>query len=154
MNTRVPPSIGRLDEKLPEGFFDSEAKSKKVQEDDLAKELEQFDREMAALEAESEQHLEIEFEKLQEEKDIDELDQQLERWKRIVDLEKRAEELQERNVVENPEKRMKMETSPLPKQTSDPTPTDRGRSSANDDADLSDIEDFEDSLFNWRSKAL
>lgn len=131
---------------LPEDFFDSDKKSKKVQEDDLAKELEQFEKEMAALQAESEEQLREEFDKLQDDKNIDELDQQLDQWKRIIELEKKAEELRNKPISENPQKKFKVDNQPHPTTTSDKD-TDL-------DDDLEDIEDFEDKLFDWRSKGL
>lgn len=129
---------------LPDDFFDSNKKSKKAQEDDLANELEQFEKEMAALEAESEEQLKEEFDRVQEDKNLDELDQQIEQWKRIVDLERRTEELRNKTLSQNPAKKLK---------------TDSSRSTDNmameeDDLDLDNIEDFEDKLFDWRSKRL
>lgn len=130
---------------LPEDFFDSNKKSKKAQEDDLANELEQFEKEMAALEAESEEQLKEEFEKLQEEKNLDELDQQIEQWKRIVDLEKRTEELRNRTLNEKPTKKLKIDNSKL---------INDSKTVKEDIQDLDNIEDFEDKLFDWRSKRL
>lgn len=129
---------------LPENFFDKDKKSKKDQEDALAQELEQFEQEMAALEAESEEQLKNEFEKLQEEKNVDELDQQIDQWKRIIELEKKAEELKNKTISENPTK----------KQKTDSAVEDVKNVFDEDDGNLDDIEDFEDKLFNWRSKAL
>lgn len=133
---------------LPEGFFDTDKKSKKAQEDVLTKELEQFEREMAALEAESEEQLKNEFDKLQEERNLDELDQQISQWKRIIDLEKKAEELKNKPISENPTKKFK----------NDPVQKNTHKKDAKifdeDDGDLDDIEDFEDKLLDWRSKGL
>lgn len=133
---------------LPDDFFDSHKKSQKAQDDELAKEMEQFEREMAALQAESEEHMREEFEKLQNEKNLDELDRQLDQWKRIVELEKKAEELKNKSICENPTKKFKNDEPVLsmrPKQTD---------ADSDDNADLDNIEDFEDKLSNWRSKGL
>lgn len=145
--SKKPQAQGATPSNLPDNFFDSNNKSKKEREDDLAKELEQFEREMAALEAESEEHLREEFEKLQEDKNLDELDHQMEQWKRIVDLEKRAEQLKNKPLNGNPKKKFKKDFN---------KPGDNQETSIKDpDVDLLDnIEDFEDKLFNWRSKGL
>lgn len=145
--SKKPGSSG-LPTGLPEGFFDTDKKSKKAQEDALAKELEQFEQEMAALEAESEEQLKNEFEKLQGERNLDELDQQIDQWKRIIELEKKAEELKNKPISENPTKKMKTDTARLSAGENDKKKFNE------DDGDLDDIEDFEDKLFNWRSKAL
>lgn len=144
MNKKVAQSSG-IPNGLPDDFFDSDKKSKKAQEDDLANELEQFEREMAALEAESEEQLKEEFEKLQEEKNLDELDQQIEQWKRIVDLEKRTEELRNKTLSEKPTKKLKTDSSKS---------NNNQETVKEDDQDLDNIEDFEDKLFDWRSKRL
>lgn len=140
-----PSSSGALPDCLPKDFFDAEKKSKKVQEDDLAKELEQFEREMAALEAESQQNIKEEFDRLQDDKNIDELDQQMEQWKRVLELEKKAEELQNKTTSESAKKRMKKDSN-----------GEREEKLAKDEDDISldDVEDFEDKLFDWRSKRL
>lgn len=130
---------------LPKDFFDSDKKSKKVQEDNLAKELEQFEKEMAALQAEADEQLKEEFDKLQEEKNIDELDQQINQWKRIIELEKKAEELKNRPISENPKKKFKVDSSK----------TTPAKELLDDDQyDLDDIENFEDKLLDWRSKGI
>lgn len=134
---------------LPENFFDTNKKSKKAQEDELAKELEQFEKEMAALQAESEEQLKEEFDKLQDEKNLDELDQQLDQWKRIVELEKRAEELKNKPLSENPAKKFKRDTVKPNKARQVDIEDDEG-----DYNDLDSVEDFEDKLFDWRSKKL
>lgn len=133
---------------LPDDFFDSDKKSKKEQQDELAKEFEKFEEEMAALQAESEEQLREEFEKLQEEKNMDELDQQIVQWKRMVELEKRAEELKNKPTTsERPPKKFK--NSP-----NTDTGTAAGNTEPAEEQDLDDIEDFEDKLSNWRSKGL
>lgn len=129
---------------LPPDFFDFEKKDKKEQDDELDHEMELFEKEMQALEAESNEKLKAEFEKLQQERNLDELDQQLEQWKRIVDLEKRAEVLKNKPVTENPTKKFKINTS-TSKQA-----TDLDESNLS----LDDIEDFEDKLLDWRCKRL
>lgn len=152
--SKVPSNSGGLPDNLPENFFDAHKKSEKAQKDDHAKELEQFERDMAALEAESEEKLRVEFEKLQEDKNIDELDQQMEQWKRIVDLEKRAEELQNKPISENPKKKVKVKDT-KPAAIGQPVGTSEMNVDESDDfRDLDDIEDFEDKLFDWRSKRL
>lgn len=134
---------------LPDDFFDSDKRSKKVQEDNLAKELEQFEREMAALQAEADEQLKEEFDKLQEEKNIDELDQQINQWKRIIELEKKAEELKNRPISENPKKKFKVDSS------ENRSPSTSGNEPTDDDYnDLDDIEHFEDKLLDWRSKGI
>lgn len=133
---------------LPDDFFDSDKKSKKVQEDNLAKELEQFEKEMAALQAEADEQLKEEFEKLQEEKNIEELDQQMNQWKRIIELEKKAEELKNRPISENPEKKFKFDSSKTKSSNLGNEPTD------DDYDDLDDIEHFEDKLLDWRTKGI
>lgn len=143
--SKKPGSSG-LPAGLPEDFFDTDKKSKKAQEDALAKELEQFEQEMAALEADTEEQLKNEFEKLQGERNLDELDQQINQWKRIIELERKAEELKNKPISENPTKKMKTDTVEL-----DAT---NKKAFNEDDGDMDDIEDFEDKLFNWRSKAL
>lgn len=150
--SKKPSSSGGLPGNLPDDFFDTHKKSQKAQEDDLSKELEQFEQEMAALEAESEEKLKEEFEKLQEDKNIDELDQQIEQWKRIVELEKKAEELQNRPISENPKKKVKINDSRA--EHKDKLPANLARPEPDDFTDLDDIEDFEDKLFDWRSKRL
>lgn len=132
---------------LPDDFFDSDKKSKKAQEDDLAKELEQFEEEMAALQAEADEQLKEEFDKLQEEKNIEELDQQMDQWKRIIELEKRAEELKNKPISENPKKKIKVDSSTGSK-------SDEFGTKDDEDYDLDDIEEFEDKLLDWRSKGL
>jgi len=137
-----------LPSNLPKDFFDTSKKSSKVQEDELAKELEQFEKEMAALQAESEDLIQDEFEKLQDEKDSDELNQQMDQWKRILELEKRAEELKSKSTNENPTKKFKNDSiSAHPQELS-------ARVMDIDEQGLEDIEDFEDKLFDWRSKGL
>lgn len=154
MSSKAHSSSGLSPESLPEDFFDSNKKSKKAQEDDLAKELEQFEKEMAILEKESEDQLNEEFNKLQEDKNIDELDQQLEQWKRIVELEKRAEELQNKTLNESPPKKIKIGSNSANQQYK----SDLEQKFTHDvdcgDEDLDNIEDFEDKLLNWRSKRL
>lgn len=154
---------GNLPAGLPDDFFDLDKKNKKAQEDELTKELEQFEKEMAALQAESEEQLKEEFDKLQDEKNLEELDQQLGKWKQIIELEKKAEELKNRPNSENPSKRFKSSTSSTaecqkdmfnfkPKTTT--TTSTRMVQDEEDDINLDDIEDFEDKLFDWRSKGL
>lgn len=144
MNSK-PPKSGVVPQCLPKDFFDTDKKSKRVQEDELAKELEQFEREMAALEAESQQNIKEEFDKLQEDKNIDELDQQMEQWKRMRELEKRAEELQSRSAIESAKKRLKR---------NDDNATREKLAQLEDDISLDDVEDFEDKLCDWRSRGL
>lgn len=145
---------------LPEDFFDFDKKTKKVQEDELAKEMEQFEKEMEALQAESEEQLKDEFEKLQEDKNLEELDQQIDKWKRIIELEKRAEELKNKPMSENPTKRFKVDkvTTTSKFGNKDPFNDIVGPKTMapdeEDDINLDDIEDFEDKLFDWRSKGL
>lgn len=144
---------------LPDDFFDANKRSKKEQEHDLAKELEEFEREMAVLQAESDEQLKEEFEKLQEEKNLDELDEQISQWKRIVELEKRAEELKNKPISENPTKKLKIDSSSISaaKRAQDNPFAKRIPVKIEDEADgrdLDDIEDFEDKLSNWRSKAI
>ena len=119
-----------------------------MQDDELAKELEQFDKEMAALEAESEEQLREEFEKLQEDRNIDELDQQLEQWKRIVNLEKRAEELQNKDSSEKPAKKMRVD--------SDKNLDTNGSIALaeSEGEEYSDLEEFDDKFLDWRSKGI
>lgn len=124
--------------KLPDNFFDFEKQSKKAQNDALEKELEQFEREMEALQAESEEKLKEEFERIQDEKDLDELDTRIDQWKRIIELEKRAEELKNKPISESSAKKLKLSTE----KQHEP------------DLDTEDIEEFEDKMFNWRSKKL
>lgn len=126
MSRKQPGGGKNLPENLPDDFFDSDKKSKKVKEDELAKELEQFEKEMAALQAESDEHLKEEFEKIQVEKNLDEIDEQTNQWNRIKELEKKAE---------------KLKNKPTKKQD-------------DDDIDLEDVEEFEENLFDWRSKGL
>ena len=152
MNIRASNPSKVIQDDLPDDFFDVQAKSKKVQEDDLAKELEQFEREMAALEAESEEQLKEEFNKLQEDKNIEELDQQLEQWKRIVELEKRAEQLQNKTQSERITKKMKLDSDKSLNATRQLKP--RVAELSDEEDDLSNIEDFEDKLFDWRSKGI
>lgn len=138
-------SSGVLPNGLPEEFFDSDKKSKKAQEDDLAKELEEFEKEMAALQAESEEQLNEEFKRLQEEKNLEELDQQINQWKKIVELEKKAEELRSKPISENPTKKFKTRL------------TDQEQSehvSNKMDEEDDDLDDIEEKMFNWRSKGL
>lgn len=138
---------------LPDDFFDSDKKGKKEQEDELAKELEQFEREMAALQAEADENIRDEFDKLQDERNLDELDQQIDQWKRIVELEKKAEDLKSKHqVVESPTKKFKGEKFEFDLQR--PSKSDSKISDETDSVDLDDIEDFEDKLSNWRSKRL
>lgn len=149
--SKKPGSSG-LPKGLPEDFFDTEKKSKKEQEDELAKEMEQFEREMAALQAEADEHLREEFDKLQDERNLDELDQQIDQWKRIVELEKKVDVLKNKHqVLENPIKKFKSDDLDynLPKITTSTIANDEDH-----DEDLEDIEEFEDKLSNWRSRRL
>lgn len=133
--------------KLPENFFDFDKKTKKTQEDELAKEMEEFEREMETLQAESDAHLRDEFERLQEEKNTEEIEQQMDQWKRMLDLEKRAEAL--RNKIQ--------ETSdtPAPKRfKNEPTKQEARNPDDFEQCSLEDVEDFEDKLLDWRSKGL
>lgn len=155
---------------LPDDFFDLDKKSKKAQEDDLSKEMEQFEREMAALQAESEEQIREEFDKIQEDKNLEELDQQLDQWKRIVDLERRAEELRNKTISEKPNKKFKSDsgeslnesnvqtrspTKQLPSISEPPHAAAAVVNDVEDDfRDLDDIESFEDKLFDWRSNAI
>lgn len=156
MNKKQPSGSSKgLPEGLPEEFFDSNKKSKKAQEDDLAKELEQFEREMAALQEESEEQLKEEFDKLQDEKNLEELDQQIDQWKRILELEKKAEELRNKPISENPTKKFKNDV--IPKTSAivkDNLKKSTGKEMDDDDQNLDDIEDFEDKLLDWRSKGI
>lgn len=158
MSARLPAS--REPSGLPDDFFDTDKKSKKAQDDDLNKEMEQFEREMAALQAESEEQIREEFEKIQYDKNIEELDQQIDQWKRIVDLEKRAEELMNKTASKNPNKRLKVnsdDAGPGTTKTHQSTvklPTPSQSSVVDEFQDLDDIENFEDKLFDWRSSAM
>lgn len=139
-----PSGSGGLPNSLPKDFFDSDKRSKKVQEDELANELEEFEREMAALEAESQQNIKEEFEKLQDDKTDEELALQMEQWKRLIALEKKAEELKSKTTSESAKKKVKMDHD----KQSDQAPTYES------EINLDDIEDFEDKLSDWRSKGL
>lgn len=154
MSARAPNSSATLPNNLPDDFFDSHKKSKKVQEDELAKELEQFEKDMAVLEAESEEQLREEFEKLQEYENINELDEQFEQWRRIIELEKKAEELQNKLTSEKPAKRMKVDSDGSSKANSEINGRKQEAKPGDDDDNLDNIEDFEDRFFNWRSKGL
>lgn len=130
---------------LPDDFFDSDKKSKKDQQDELTKEFEKFEAEMAALQAESEEQLKEEFDKLQEDKNLDDLDQQIVQWKRVIELEKKAEELRSKPMHERPQKKFKTGTASSVMEPS-----------ASEEQEIDDLDDidFEDKLSNWRSKGL
>lgn len=115
---------------LPDDFFDPDKRSKKAQQDDLAKELEKFEEDMAALQAESDEQLREEFEKIQEEKNLDESDQQIVQLQRVIELGKKAEELKNKSVPERPPG---VETGAM---------------------EVHDLNDIEEELSNWRSKGI
>jgi predicted RNase H-like nuclease (RuvC/YqgF family) len=134
-----------MPDNLPEDFFDSDKKSKKEQQDEISKALEEWEKEVADRDAETERQLEEELEMLQREKNIDELDQQLEQWKRFAELEKKAQELQ-----------TKKDASDNGLDGGSPNSASHAnRSTLVEEADMSDDdENFEDKLFDWRSKGL
>lgn len=133
---------GSVPDNLPEDFFDSDKKSKKEQQDEITKAMQEWEKEVAARGVELEKELEEEFEMQQNDTNIDELDKQLEQWKRFAELEKRAQELQ--NKTTNSEN--------VPTKMARDPPTNETN---NEDTDMIDgEEDVEDGLFDWRSKGL
>lgn len=141
-------AASQLPARLPDDFFDSNKKSKKEQEDELAREMEQFEKEMAALQEESDEQLREEFEKLQGERNLDELDQQIDQWKRVAELEKKAEQLKNKPSSGNPSKKLRSDTAlAIPKIHSVANNEDS-------DVDSNEVEDYENKLSDWRSRRL
>lgn len=131
----------KSDNNLPEDFFDFDKKSKKIQDDELDKQFEEFIRETEAIDADSTKKLNEELDRLQKEKEIDELEQQVDQWNRIIELERRTDELKNRPIMDSPSKKFKANQV-------------INESSDLNEADLDEIEDIEDNLLDWRSKGL
>lgn len=125
---------------LPENFFDADKKSKKEQQDEIIKAMEEWEKEVATCDAEAKQQIEQELEMQQNDKNIDELDQQLEQWKRFAELEQRAEELQAKVLVKK-SAALNLET-PMDAEV---VAKDRENVIGGD---------LEDELFDWRSRGL
>ncbi|KAF8565995.1 Zinc finger protein [Paragonimus westermani] len=86
------------DSKLPEGFFDDAYKDAKARnvpyKDKLTEEVELFQKEMNALEKQSEDIMEKETEAMVTGRELDELDTQIQKWEKIQQLQEEKDVLE------------------------------------------------------------
>lgn len=96
--THIDSDPGPSSSDLPEGFFDNpllDAKARKVEyKDPIEEEWERFQKEMKEEVSLSTRLIEDETEEATVERQIVEVDEQLKNWSRVVDLEKRKENLE------------------------------------------------------------
>ncbi|KAF5399168.1 Zinc finger protein [Paragonimus heterotremus] len=108
--------------KLPEGFFDDAYKDAKVRnvpyKDKLTEEVELFQKEMNALEKQSEDIMEKESEAMVTGRELDELDTQIQKWEKIQQLQEEKEILELRlkeklvRSAEQPDSEVKIKHEP------------------------------------------
>lgn len=123
------------DSKLPEGFFDDKYQDAKVRHvpyrDKLTEEIDLFQKELVALEKESEVISERESEAMVTRRELDEIDEQLEKWKKIEGLQVEKESI-EAKLKSNSKQDVKVKQEP----------------------DLSDSDDVDDGeLYDFRTKS-
>ncbi|KAK3928570.1 Zinc finger protein 830 [Frankliniella fusca] len=127
VNGDNPPNSGLKEEALPEGFFDDpimDAKARHVEyKDPIEEEWEKFQKEIKEEVTVSSQIIEEDHEEATAERQIEEIDEQLRNWNRVLELERKKE------AVKAAE-RIKMEI----------------------DEDISSGEDDFDEFLDWRSK--
>lgn len=126
---------------LPDDFFDASKKSKKEQEEAAKKELELLEKEKLEAEAAVEDNLRRQFYKLQKEKDVGELAEQMNQFQRLAEIERIAKRKKEQTLAN---KHVKMHENDA--ETKNVLPID--------EASLSDSDDIDEALFDWRSKGV
>ncbi|CAL8089407.1 unnamed protein product [Calicophoron daubneyi] len=121
--------------KLPEGFFDDRYKDAKIRnvpyKDKITEEVEQFQREMIALEKESEQIVEKEMEAIVSDRNLEEIDTQLEKWKHIENLQ-----------IESEKWGAKQRSKPEGQKTTDAEIKQEASDSESDIDDIDELYDF------------
>ncbi|CAG9807835.1 unnamed protein product [Chironomus riparius] len=97
-NPEVENENMQVDEALPEGFFDDPVKDAKARnleyKDPVEEEWDKFQKEIKEAEIKSTNIINVEHEEATVERQIDEIDEQIRNWSRVLEMEKKKEEIE------------------------------------------------------------
>ncbi|XP_070494107.1 zinc finger protein 830 [Chironomus tepperi] len=104
-NEEVDSEKMQVDEALPEGFFDDPVKDAKARnleyKDPVEEEWDKFQKEIKEAEVQSTNIINEEHEEATVERQIDEIDEQIRNWSRVLEMEKKKEEIETKLKQEN-----------------------------------------------------
>ncbi|XP_031618063.1 zinc finger protein 830 [Contarinia nasturtii] len=141
------------DETLPEGFFDDPIKDAKARnseyKDPVEEEWEKFQQEIKAASDFSNAIIAEDQEEAITERQIDEIDEQIRNWNRVLELEKMKETVNDKSKESDITSSCRTVTTAKirVKQKKEPTPIE----SSDDDDDDNEVDDIDEYL-DWRSK--
>lgn len=128
-NSNKKPKLD--DSKVPNDFFDSAKED--IRKKELEREIDLFKKQLEVLSAANEESMNKEMEKIQESRNLYELDDQMNRLQKVVEIEKKAEKcIQELNTKRNDRANVVVITSI--------------------DGENTDDEDSDDLFNDWRSR--